>query len=76
MIGTFQLTPVMPAPLFPSAPIVPATCVPWPLKSSGVLSFWTKSHPFVSSTKPLPSSSPVPGGSLLTQMLSFRSGWS
>ena len=28
---TFQLTPATPMPLLPRAPIVPATCVPWPL---------------------------------------------
>ena len=28
---TFQFTPATPIPLLPRAPIVPATCVPWPL---------------------------------------------
>ena len=76
MIETSQLTPAMSAPLLPSAPIVPATCVPWPLKSSGVLSFWMKSQPRVSSIFPLPSSSTPFGGSSFVQMLSFSSGWS
>ena len=74
MIETSQLTPVTPAALLPCAPIVPATCVPWPLKSSGVLSSWTKSQPRVSSTLPFPSLSPPPAGSSLIQMFGARSG--
>ena len=30
MIDTCQFTPATPTPLSPTAPIVPATCVPWP----------------------------------------------
>ena len=63
MIETSQLTPAMSAPLLPSAPIVPATCVPWPLKSSGVLSFWMKSQPRVSSIFPFRRRRRRPGGS-------------
>ena len=44
---TCQFTPATPIPLFPRAPIVPATCVPCPLKSRGSLSFWTKSVPAI-----------------------------
>jgi hypothetical protein len=29
MSFTFHATPVTPAPLLPTPPIVPATCVPW-----------------------------------------------
>ena len=50
MSETFQFTPVTPSALFPLAPIVPATCVPCPKKSSGALSSWMKSQPCVSST--------------------------
>ena len=74
MIETSQLTPVTPIALLPCAPIVPATCVPWPLKSSGVLSSCTKSQPRVSSTLPFPSLSPPPAGSSLIQMFGARSG--
>src|SRR5262249_23351371 len=35
IIVAVQLTPATPLPLFPTAPIVPATCVPWPLSSYG-----------------------------------------
>ena len=31
----FQVTPTTPMPLLPTAPIVPAVCVPWPLSSIG-----------------------------------------
>ena len=37
-IETFQLTPTTPLPLFPTAPIVPAQCVPCELSSCGLLS--------------------------------------
>ena len=30
MSRTFQATPDTPMPLLPTAPMVPATCVPWP----------------------------------------------
>ncbi len=76
MIETLQFTPVTPSALLPRAPIVPATCEPCSLASSGTLSFETKSQPCVSSTNPLPSESPPPGGSSFVQMLSARSGWS
>src|SRR5919198_6501725 len=45
MIRTFQFTPATPTPLLPAAPIVPATCVPWPWSSIGLLSPLTKSQP-------------------------------
>ena len=37
MIWTFQFTPATPKPLLPLAPMMPATCVPWPLRSIGSL---------------------------------------
>src|SRR5262249_53238042 len=46
MSFAFQQTPVVPRPLFPTAPIVPETCVPWPLRSRGSLPpLPTKSEP-------------------------------
>jgi hypothetical protein len=42
---TFQATPATPTPLFPTAPIVPATCVPWPWSSNGSASLLAKSQP-------------------------------
>ena len=50
MIVLFHVTPVTPMPLLPAAAIVPATCVPWPLSSVGLLSWLTKSQPRQSST--------------------------
>ena len=50
MIVLFHVTPVTPTPLLPAAAIVPATCVPWPLSSVGLLSWFTKSQPRQSST--------------------------
>ena len=38
---TFQLTPQTPSPLLPTAPMMPATCVPWP---------WVSEQAEVSST--------------------------
>src|SRR3981081_689704 len=35
MIRVVQLTPVTPMLLFPTAPIVPDVCVPWPASSAG-----------------------------------------
>ncbi len=32
---TFQATPAMPRPLLPTAPMMPATCEPWPCRSEG-----------------------------------------
>src|SRR5215467_2100723 len=52
---TFQLTPTTPTLLFPTAPIVPPTCVPWPLSSIGSESLLATSIPLQASTKPLPS---------------------
>ena len=77
MILTFQLTPVTPTPLLPTPPIVPEQCEPWPLSSMGSLSLLTKSQPWTSSMKPLPSSSmPLPAISPgLVQALAARSGW-
>jgi hypothetical protein len=37
------LTPETPNPLFPRAPTMPATCVPWPFVSIGFASFSAKS---------------------------------
>src|SRR4029453_11285534 len=73
MIDTSQLTPATPRLLLPCAPIVPATWLPWPLSSSGVLSLSQKSQPFVSSTNPLPSLSPPPAGPSLVHTLGARS---
>src|SRR5262245_64953673 len=56
MMLVVQLTPTTPVPLLPSAPMVPATCVPWPLSSK------TSSMPqdFVIALKPC-----VPTGQLI-----------
>ena len=43
MIETCQLMPATPMPLLPTAPIVPETCVPWPLSSIGLESLLAKS---------------------------------
>ena len=77
MIETFQLTPTTPEPLLPTAPIVPATCVPCPWSSIGSASLLAKSQPYTSSTNPLPSlsiRSPAtsPG---FRQALAARSRW-
>src|SRR6266568_3274793 len=61
------LTPITPRPLFPTAPIVPETCVPWRLSSIG-------SHVAVMTLYPC-----VPPGQPLScvaldQMLAARSG--
>src|SRR5438552_8632424 len=50
---TFQFTPDMPKPLFPVAPIMPATCVPWNTSSIG-------SQLLVTALKPC-----VPAGQLM-----------
>ncbi len=75
---TLQQTPATPLALFPTAPIVPAQCVPCPASSSGILSAFTKSQPLVSSMYPLPSSS-TPGAPLTSavffQRLGDKSGW-
>ena len=47
---TFQLTPTTPTPLLPTAPMVPATCVPWPLSSIGSESPLMGAMPWQSST--------------------------
>jgi hypothetical protein len=57
MICGSHVTPATPIPLFPWAPTVPATCVPWLCTSFGVASSYAKSQPRTSSTKPLASSS-------------------
>ena len=49
MICTFQLTPVTPIPLLPTAPISPAVNVPWPFPSIGLLLLSTKFQPIRSS---------------------------
>ena len=43
IIFVVHATPLVPMPLFPTAPIVPATWVPWPLSSVGFPSLLTKS---------------------------------
>ena len=76
MRRTAQLTPTTPTLLFPIAPIVPATCVPWPLSSMGSESPLTVSIPKQSSAWPLPSSSvrlPLQSGSF-RNMFAARSG--
>jgi len=77
IIFAFQQTPVIPMLLFPTAAIVPAQCVPWPLSSIGLLFFETKFHPFTSSIYPFLSSSiPLFGISPgFFQMFAARSGW-
>src|SRR5262245_56313947 len=50
MILTFQFTPATPTPFEPTAPIVPATCVPCLWSSNGLLSPFTQSQPRQSST--------------------------
>jgi len=72
-----QATPLTPIPLLPTAAMVPATWVPWPLSSMGSPSLLTKSYPCTSSTKPLRSSSmPLPAISPgLVQTLAARSTW-
>src|SRR5262245_12069418 len=42
---TFQSMPTTPRLLLPVAPMVPATWVPWPLSSKGLLSLLAKSQP-------------------------------
>ena len=80
MILTVQLMPASPTPLLPAAPIVPATCVPWPWSSVGLLSFPAKSQPCQSSTKPLWSLSipsvrqPLQFSPGLIQICELRSG--
>ncbi len=44
MIFTLKATPAMPALLLVSCPMVPLTCVPWPSRSSGAVSFQMKSR--------------------------------
>ena len=75
---TRQATPAIPTPLLPTAPMMPATCVPWPRSSAGLPEPVIALMPWTSSTYPLPSSSrPLPGISPgLTQRLAARSGWS
>ena len=68
MRRTVQLTPTTPRPLFPTAPIVPATWVPWWLSSMGSESLLAVSMPKQSSICPFPSSS-IP---LLLQSGSLR----
>ena len=77
MIRTVQLTPATPTPLFPSAPIVPETWVPWPASSLGSASLFAVSIPTQSSITPLPSSSiPLATQSrALRYMLPDRSWW-
>jgi hypothetical protein len=46
---TVQLIPVTPTPLLPTAPMMPATCVPCPKSSIGSLSWLMVSIPWQSS---------------------------
>ncbi len=72
-----QQRPVTPRSLSPRAPMMPATCVPWPCLSSPEPLPLTKSAPKRSSTAPLPSSSrPLAGSLVFSQRLVRRSGWS
>ena len=78
MSRTVQLTPTTPTALFPTAPIVPATWLPWPglASSMGLESLLAVSMPKQSSTRPLPSSS-IPlllQSSSLRNMFADRSG--
>jgi hypothetical protein len=81
MIRELHVTPATPRALLPVAATVPATCVPCPLSSVGLLSPFAKSQPRQSSTYPLPSSStpfvrhPAQSSPALTQMFGARSGW-
>ena len=45
MMLTSQFTPVTPTVLFPTAPIIPDTCVPWSLSSIGSESLFAVSMP-------------------------------
>src|SRR5262245_48531010 len=56
IILVVQFTPTTPRALLPSAPIVPATCVPWPLSSHTS----TTSHVLVIALKPC-----VPAGQVI-----------
>ena len=58
--------PVTPTPLFPVAPMVPATWVPWPLSSIGLASLLLKSYP----CRPLVAPSMV-----FVHMFAAKSGW-
>ena len=74
---TAQSMPATPVPLFPTAPMIPATCVPWNSASIGSASPPAGSIPKQSSTKPLPSSStPLALQSAsLRKTLAARSSW-
>ena len=77
MRRTVQLTPTTPTPLFPTAPIVPATWLPWSLSSKGLESLLRVSMPKQSSIWPLPSSS-MPlllQSRVLRNMFADRSWW-
>ncbi len=66
----------MPRALLPRAPMIPATCVPWPCLSSPDPLPSTRSPPNRSSITPLRSSSrPLDGSLVFSHRLDFRSGW-
>mmetsp|Transcript_35718 Transcript_35718/g.63688 ORF Transcript_35718/g.63688 Transcript_35718/m.63688 type:complete len:231 (-) Transcript_35718:724-1416(-) len=78
IIFTLGASPVTPTVLFTTAPMVPATWLPWPLSSVTSPVSLTKLYPWMSSTKPLPSSS-TPGrpknSASFVHKLGCRSGW-
>ena len=75
-IFTLQHNPAMPRSLLPRAPMIPATCVPWPCLSSPEPLPSTRSPPKRSSTTPLSSSSrPLDGSLVFSHRLPLRSGW-
>ena len=62
-------------PLFPTAPMMPDTCVPWPLSSFTLLLLPTQFQPWMSSNRLLNVSCSVTGSTCgLVQMLAARSG--
>src|SRR6267378_5066974 len=76
MMLASQLTPTTPTPLLPTAPIVPDTCEPWLLSSSGL-------HVLLMALKPcVPAAHVIKSPPMFTmnavgadQTLAARSGW-
>ncbi len=77
MMLTLQFTPTTPTLLWPTAPIVPATWVPWLWSSIGSELPLMGAIPWQSSTNPLPSlSTPFAlQSSSLRHTLAARSWW-